>query len=109
MDIIYRSMSATWKNETIEEVFNNANSIITKMNVFFETTVENLHPREETKKRSSAFKKKKERKSSKKTKWDDFDSSVVESNRETLLNRSHPRSTVFYAENIFTLRMSEKT
>ena len=57
MDIIYHSMSTTWKNKMIEQGFNYADSTIKEMTDFFETRVENLEPKEEKKKSSAASKK----------------------------------------------------
>ena len=54
MDIIYHSMSATWKSKMIEQGFNYANSIIKEMIDFFEIRVENLKPRAEKHKPSMA-------------------------------------------------------
>ena len=47
MDIIYRSMSTTWKNKLIEQGFNYIDSTIKEMSDFFETRVENLEPKED--------------------------------------------------------------
>ena len=56
MEIIYHSMPTTWKNKMIEESFNCADSTIKQMTAFFETSVENLGPKEEKKKSSAAAK-----------------------------------------------------
>ena len=63
MDIIYYSMSATWKNNMIEQNFNYAYSTVKEMTDFFETRVESLKPKEEKKKSSTATKKTKDRNS----------------------------------------------
>ena len=57
MDIIYHSMSITWKNKMIEQSFNYADSTIKEMTDFFETRVENLEPKEDRKKTSVTSKK----------------------------------------------------
>ena len=53
------------------------------MTDFFETNVENLDPKEEKKKSSVAAKKSKHKKSTKKRKGVDFDSSVIESSKDS--------------------------
>ena len=50
MDIIYHSMSTTWKNKMIEQGFNYTDSIIKELTNFFEFRVENLAPKKEKKK-----------------------------------------------------------
>ena len=49
INIIYHSMSTTWKNKMTEQGFNYADSTITEMTDFFETCVVNLEPKEDKK------------------------------------------------------------
>ena len=50
MDIIYHSMPTTWKNNMIEQVFNDTDSTEKEMTGFFETRVENLERKEDNEK-----------------------------------------------------------
>ena len=81
MDIIYYSMPTTWKNNNIEQDFNDADSIIKEMTDFFETRVENLELNKDRKKSSAAAKK--YLKKAKKRKKEDSDSSVLKSSKES--------------------------
>ena len=49
INIIYHSIPITWKHKMIEQGFNNANSSIKEMSDFFESSVENLEPKEDRK------------------------------------------------------------
>ena len=62
MDIIYHSMPTTWKNKTMEQEFNYAESTIKEMTDFIETRVEILEPKEDRNKSSAASNKPKEKK-----------------------------------------------
>ena len=75
MDIIYHSMTMTWKNKMIEQDFNYSNSTIKEMSDFFETRVENSEPKEDRKKSSTAAKS--TLKKAKKRKREDSNSSIV--------------------------------
>ena len=72
-------MPTTWKNKIIEQGFNYADSTIKKMTDLFETGVENLEPKEDTKKSSAVSKKNQDEKFYKKRKRAYSDSSIVES------------------------------
>ena len=64
MDIIYHSIPTTWKIK----ITAHANSTVKEMTDFFETGVENLEPKEDTKQSAAAAKKCKDKKSTKKQK-----------------------------------------
>ena len=49
MDIINPSIPTTWKNKTINQGFNYADTTVKKMTDLFETRVENMEPKEEKK------------------------------------------------------------
>ena len=49
MDVIYHSMSTTWKNKMVEQDFNYTDSTIKEMIDFFETRVETWSPRKKRK------------------------------------------------------------
>ena len=49
MGIIYHPMPTTWEKKMIEQGFNYTDSTIKEMTGFFETTVENLEPKEDKK------------------------------------------------------------
>ena len=54
-------MPITWENKMIEQCFNHADYTIKEMSDFYETRIENLEPKEDTK--SSAAAKKSHKKS----------------------------------------------
>ena len=62
MDIIYHSLSTTWKNKKIEQGFKYADSAVKEMTDFFENRIENLEPKVDKKISSVAAKKSKEKK-----------------------------------------------
>ena len=83
MDIIYYSMTTTWKNKMIEQSFNYADFTAKEMTDFFETRLEHLKSKEDKKKSSSVDNKGKENNSNKKRKQADTDSSVVDFSEES--------------------------
>ena len=80
MDIIYHSMSITWKNKMIEQCVNYADSTIKEISF-------KLEKKSKEKKRSFLAAKQSNKKSLKNGKWEDFDSNVVESNEESSVER----------------------
>ena len=86
MDIIYHSMPTTWKTMMIEQDFNYEDSTIKEMTDFFESRVENLELKGEKKKYPAAAKKT-SKKSAMKRKREDSDSSVIESSKESSVER----------------------
>ena len=81
MDIIYHSMTTTWKNKMIEQGFIYADSTIKEKSDLFDTRVKNMEPKEDKKKSSAAAKKVKN--STNKRKRKDSNSSVVEFRKES--------------------------
>ena len=81
MDIIYHSMSTTWKNKMIEQGFNFAGSTIKEMT---EARVENMEPKEDRKNLQQLLRnpRRTTRKGNKRTL---AGSGVVESSEETLV------------------------
>ena len=70
----------------IEHGINGIDSTVKEMADFFKTRVENLEPRINEKLSSTASKKKKEKKTNKNRKQDDYDSSVIDSSKESCVD-----------------------
>ena len=78
------------------------------MTDIFETRIENLEPKEDKKKFSAAIKKSKDKKVTKKRKQVDFNSSVVESSKESSMEHKSVKNNAFYMENAVILQTNTR-
>ena len=104
-DIIYDSMTTTWKNKIIKLGFNYADSSVKEMTDFFETRVENLESREKMKKSSIVSKKKKDKKATKNRNEMTLSQGLKSPAKNILVNIGLFTSNSFYIANVAILRI----